>query len=99
MNLSNDQTLAITCSTHGPGVGAVVCGHMVSDGGTVVGFVENSSDPNDLQAWCNECEALFLREGEMTEEFRQFTKMSIVCVVCYSTLKLQHTLFRGDGDA
>ena len=25
----------------------------------VVGFVENSSEPNDLQDWCEDCESMF----------------------------------------
>jgi hypothetical protein len=47
--------------------------------GPVAGFVENSSDPDDLQAWCAACEELFIREGEMTEAFRAFNDMKVVC--------------------
>jgi hypothetical protein len=55
-----------------------------------VGFVENSDDPNDLQAWCNACEAKFQAEGEMTEAFRKFNGMTLVCVTCYAEKKLVH---------
>ena len=57
----------------------------------VVGFVENSSDPNDLQAWCLKCEELFLQEGDKTEVFRRFNRMAIVCVVCYADFKARHS--------
>lgn len=70
---------------------AVVCRHHVVAEDRVLGFVENSSDPNDLQAWCDECEALFQREGELTEDFRRFNDFAVVCVVCYAELKTKHS--------
>lgn len=55
-----------------------------------MGFVENSSDPEDLQAWCDACEALFIAEGDMTECFRQFNDFAVVCDSCYAILKARH---------
>jgi hypothetical protein len=83
----------VTCGTHGEGVAAVVCGHMLRHTDRVLGFVENSSDPDDLQAWCEDCEALFLQEQNKTERFLQFNDMTIVCVVCYARLKERHAKF------
>ena len=71
-------------------VAAVVCRHMI-ESGEPVGFVENSSDVNDLQAWCDECEKMFLSEGDKTEAFEAFNDRAIVCVVCYAKLKAQHS--------
>jgi hypothetical protein len=56
------------------------------------GFVENSSDPNDLQAWCYLCEETFQREGDMTDAFKEFNGTAIVCVVCYDEIKSRHTI-------
>ena len=56
-----------------------------------MGFVENSDDPNDLQAWCEQCEAMFLSEGDKTPAFREFNGMAVVCVQCYHELKALHT--------
>jgi hypothetical protein len=56
-----------------------------------VGFVENTSDPHDLQAWCDECEAYFTREGALTEAFKRFNDFAVVCVACYSELKARHS--------
>jgi hypothetical protein len=56
------------------------------------GFVENSSDPNDLQAWCYHCEEKFQQEGDMTDAFREFNGMAVVCVVCYIEAKMRHTV-------
>ena len=70
---------------------AVVCGHMIDRESAPVGFVENSDDPSDLQAWCEDCEAMFLKEGDMTEAFRAFNRMAVVCVDCYRELKDRHS--------
>jgi hypothetical protein len=53
--------------------------------------LENSSDPDDLQAWCGACEKMFVREKEMTPAFRAFTDMCIVCDGCYAQLKQLHS--------
>jgi hypothetical protein len=57
----------------------------------VVGFVENSADPNDWQAWCDDCETLFLREGGLTAAFEAFNNRAIVCDFCYALFKEQHS--------
>ena len=64
---------------------------MLTAGTAPAGFVENSSEPTDLQAWCFACEEKFQAEGEMTEAFREFNGMAIVCVQCYAEMKLRHT--------
>jgi hypothetical protein len=84
------ERLTIECQ-HGSLTAAVVCCHHVSAQDEVVGFVENSSDPNDLQAWCDQCEAFFEREGALTEDFQRFNDFAVVCVVCYSELKARHS--------
>lgn len=84
------ERLTVRCE-HGTLTAAVVCRHHVCADDEVIGFVENSSDPNDLQAWCDQCEAFFCREGEHTEEFLAFNDFAIVCVVCYSGIKARHS--------
>lgn len=53
------EPLYVDCGEHGQRISAVVCRHLVKASGQRVGFIENSSDPNDLQAWCHKCEMLF----------------------------------------
>ncbi len=89
MSASKDYT--VDCDTHGRQVGAIVCRHIINAKDRVVGFVENSDDPNDLQAWCDACEAMFLREGEITEAFEAFCDMGVVCTDCYKTYKARHS--------
>jgi hypothetical protein len=71
-------------------VSAVLCSHLLQQQPAPAGFVENSSDPNDLQAWCYRCEEKFQDEGDMTDAFRAFNGMAIVCVVCYKEAKFRH---------
>jgi hypothetical protein len=82
----------VRCGTHGTRTSAVVCRHIVEASDKVVGFVENSSDPDDLQAWCNECEGFFATEGAMTERFKAFHGHLIVCDFCYAAFKIRHSL-------
>lgn len=88
--MSDDGPLYVDCGPHGKRVAAVVCCHML-ESSEPVGFVENSSDPNDLQAWCQSCEELFLAEGDKTEVFEAFNDRHIVCTECYSGLKAKHS--------
>jgi hypothetical protein len=80
----------VKCEQHGKQVAAVVCGHMI-DAADPIGFVENSSDPEDLQAWCEKCEQFFLTEGEMTEAFVAFNDFAVVCGDCYQAFKEHHS--------
>ena len=89
--MKEDGTLIIRCGTHGNRVAAVVCGHMIGRTDRCLGFVENSSDPDDLQAWCDDCEAAFLREDGLTPEFEKFNDRKIVCEFCYQDLRGRHS--------
>ena len=84
--------MMISCGSHGERVSAVICRHMLQGQPIPAGFIENSSDPNDSQAWCYLCEEKFQFEGDMTDVFREFNGMAIVCVVCYAEAKENHTI-------
>ena len=87
----SDEPLKINCEKHGNFVTAAVCGHLVKNNGVPLGFIENSSEPNDLQGWCYACEFLFSEENDKTERFRKFCDHSIVCSKCYEELKEFHS--------
>ncbi len=89
--MSDDEPLYVHCGPHGKRVAAVVCCHMIQSS-EAVGFIENNSDPNDLQAWCERCEKMFLAEGDKTKAFEAFNDRAIVCCVCYGGFKSQHSL-------
>jgi hypothetical protein len=88
---TDDKALTVRCGTHGERSAAVVCGHLLRDTDWVLGVVENSSESTDLQGWCGDCEQMFLREGEMTTAFREFTDMNVVCDCCYARLRDRHS--------
>jgi hypothetical protein len=90
--MTTTDPLMVKCGSHGERVSAVVCKHMLQSQPAPAGFIENCDDPNDLQAWCYHCEEKYQQEGEMTEEFREFNGMAIVCVVCYAEAKARHTI-------
>jgi len=80
----------VTCTEHDLEAWAIVCQHHL-ERGRKVGFVENSSDPDDLQAWCDLCEAKFLEEGNKTPAFRALNKACAVCLECYAGIKRRHS--------
>lgn len=90
--MSNADPLILNCGTHGERVSAVVCKHMLHDEPAPAGFIENSCDPHDLQAWCHRCEEKFEQEGGMTDAFKAFNDMAVVCVDCYEDAKERHCL-------
>lgn len=80
----------ISCERHGPSPSAVVCRHQVASRDRPVGFIENNTDPADLQAWCGACEERFLDEGGLTDAFQAFNDRALVCAGCYHELKQRH---------
>ena len=89
--MSEDVT-EIECEKHGKSVACVVCSPLVNNEEDSLGFVENSSDRNDLQGWCYACEEMFLQEEEMTEQFKAFMGITIVCAECYDAIKVHHEI-------
>lgn len=85
-----NNKLEIDCA-HEKGIASLVCCHLLNSVDPV-GFIENSSDPNDLQGWCYACEFFFHQEGEMTEEFKKFNCAKVVCEKCYEEIKDAHSV-------
>ncbi len=89
-DLEAREPLLVSCGPHGERIASVVCRHLLRGQPAPAGFIENSSDPNDLQAWCHACEEMFMAEGDMTETFKAFNDMTLVCVDCYAQAKALH---------
>jgi hypothetical protein len=85
-----DNRLEINCQ-HGRGVASIICTHQLNSVDPV-GFIENSSDPDDLQAWCYACEYVYGQEGDRTERFKKFNNARIVCEKCYEKYKNLHSI-------
>ena len=86
--------MKISCDRHGEQTPAIVCRHHIDVRDHSVGFVENSDDPDDLQAWCDDCELMFLREQDKTDEFRRYNDFAVVCINCYAHLRMTHMRVR-----
>ena len=75
------------CETHGTSRIAFVCQHLLK--GSNLGFHETfDSNPliepeDDYQAWRDDCEKAWEREGDWTENFKAFVNLKIVCDQCY----------------
>ncbi|MEO0604028.1 MAG: DUF6882 domain-containing protein [Myxococcota bacterium] len=82
--------MMVKCGAHGERVATVVCRHLAEVDERSVGFVLNSDDPRDLQAWCAGCEARFEQEGGLTQAFRAYNGFRIVCTVCFHELWARH---------
>ena len=77
----------IECDTHGTSRVAFVCQHLLK--GSNLGFYETfDSNPllepeDDYQAWCDDWEKAWEKEGEWNETFKAFVKLKLVCDQCY----------------
>ena len=83
------EPLLVECK-HGQGIAACVCKHLLENIEPNIGFVENSDQPGDLQAWCTLSEKYFLQEGEMTEALKKFHALKLVCEDCYAEIKARY---------
>ncbi|SFO46821.1 hypothetical protein SAMN05428949_5277 [Chitinophaga sp. YR627] len=83
----------VKCSTHEYRRRAFVCRHLNAT--TKVGFEEAFEtvegmellEDDDFQAWCNECEAVRLQEGEWNDKSMAFARIKVVCEKCYFEMK------------
>lgn len=91
--MANDEDgLWIECRRHGRSRCAVVCTHHLEARTHAVGFVDISPAPDDLQAWCDACERLFVAEGEMTAAFLAFNHARVVCAQCFDLIRQRHSV-------
>jgi len=75
----SDKLVHINCHTHGRRPGALICQHILRDNAPGREFFETSSDPDDLQGWCDLCEAKFQEEGDLTAAFVDFCGAKMIC--------------------
>jgi len=83
----------VKCSIHEYRRRAFVCRHLNQT--TKVGFEEAFEsvegmellEDDDFQAWCNECEAIRLQEGEWNDKSMAFAGIKLVCEKCYFEMK------------
>lgn len=81
----------IECDEHGISRVAFVCQHVLK--GSNLGFHEAiESNPliepeGDHWAWCDDCEQVYLQQGEWNDIMKDTTQMKVVCDQCYFEIK------------
>jgi len=90
----SDQENSIQCSTHGKSSSTFVCQHLFE--GRKLGFNlgYDPEQPNDLwpDAWCNQCEEAFQKEGEWNEQSEKIASIKCVCTRCYENIRERNWL-------
>jgi hypothetical protein len=85
------ETVRVECSHHGSGVATYVCEHLVSQ--PEQKWFSNTSIEEDKwpDAWCANCEVLFLEQGEWNDKNEPRTNIEVLCHHCYERLRSQGT--------
>ena len=74
---------SVICSTHGSGSGTFVCKHLAENPVQRwhCGYPEEDNQWPD--AWCDECNVAYEREGEWNERNEVATDIKVLCSGCY----------------
>ena len=82
----------VDCFNHGLRNRAFVCQHLIC--GDAKGFWEPfDSDPTrqypdgELNAWCDECDKILMKEGEWNEKSETFAQIQLICDECFFQMK------------
>jgi hypothetical protein len=84
----------VHCRVHGPVQAAFVCRHLVEQlrnpRNERIGFFRPAAidgEPEELQAWCGECDVVLRRVGEWNDESEAFAGVTLICSGCYGNLQ------------
>lgn len=83
----------VFCDAHETARRAFVCQHLNTK--TVTGFHEafetfpgmELDEEEDFQAWCDQCNLAFEKEGEWTDEAMELVNLKVICEHCYFEMK------------
>lgn len=82
--------LQIECAEHGIGDARVVCQHLIT--GVRLGVFTPDLEPGSpcTEAWCSQCEGVYLRHSEWIKESLDFADFRVVCEHCFLELLRQN---------
>jgi hypothetical protein len=86
----------VECGAHGRSDAAFVCKHLVAaKGGPMLGFHQAKVDPrnrewSDLNGWCDQCEQVYLAQGEWNGVSEGFAGVTLICSRCFFDMKARH---------
>lgn len=83
----NDESETISCDEHGESQATFVCEHLIAEPVQRWHCNAPSEDNRWPDAWCEKCDAEFLKEGEWNENNEKNVRIKLLCAECYELLK------------
>jgi hypothetical protein len=92
MNKSLNKYSRMECKRHGIQKPAFICKHLQFGEG--LGFIEAGGEPDPefpfKEAWCGECDAIRMEQGEWNDVSEGHAKIMAICEGCYNEIKLRN---------
>ena len=88
MGIDRDR---VTCSQDGEGYEAWVCAHLYENPAQHWFSRESTNENPWPDAWCGECDKIFLRDGEWTDDNSGCTDIKLICNFCYERRRAQES--------
>ena len=88
-----DNSEKIDCDVDGWGYDAFVCQHLFHNPNQTWFSREPTSDNPWPDAWCSECDRVFMRDGEWNDDNSGCTSIKLLCHFCYERKRTQATSF------
>ena len=81
----------INCGKHGNCNATFICNHLVNGKnlGFNCGYDEDNTDETHPDAWCDECDQIFEKEG-WTDKAAKFADIKVLCASCYEEIRLRN---------
>ena len=77
----------IECTTHGSGLQAYVCEHLISNPEQEWFSADPDEESKWPDAWCAACDVYFQQEGEWNNKNESNIKIKLLCHHCYERLR------------
>jgi hypothetical protein len=84
-----DKDSMMECARHGAHRPAFICQHLRLGEGIGFNLAPEPVDPEwpFQNAWCDECDAVLLREGEWNDVSEGFAKITVICEGCLEEIR------------
>ena len=79
------ETAVVECSAHGRGFPTCLCEHLVADPAQLWFSDEPSPANRWPDAWCAQCDAIFLEHGEWNQQAAARIRVRTICHRCYES--------------
>ena len=79
----SDDSDSIECPTHGPSPETYICEHLAQNGRQRWHCAYPTEDNPWPDAWCDLCNAEYLKHGEWNDENNGSIKIKMLCSACY----------------